>query len=246
MGTADLHIHTIYSDGTATPRAVLHHVSTYTDLDVIAITDHDTLRGALEALEAAPAYRVRVVPGMEISTREGHLLALFLETPVKPGLSFVETAQQVRLFGGLPFAAHPMAPLATSIGGRRLRQICRRHPGLLGGIEAFNGSSLLGERDNARAQNMRWELALVGIGCSDAHVLEQIGHGRTAFPGRGVEDLRQALESGAAVPLPSPRADQHYRRHALRFLLRFGLGVVSTLEGGEDGGGRIRLRRWRR
>lgn len=228
MGAADLHIHSTHSDGTATISAILHYASAHTDLDVIAITDHDTLAGALAACEIAPDYRVEVIPGMEITTSEGHLLALFLTSPVRAGLSFVETAEAVRLRGGLPFAAHPACTLGNSIGARRLTAIARRHPGLLAGLEAENGS-LPSLRDNARAQDLRWDLGLPGIGNSDAHALASIGVARTAFPGRTAAHLRQALEAGTVVPLPTHQPNGFFVGLGLRFALRATAGVVETL-----------------
>jgi len=244
MGLADLHIHSCHSDGTATVAAILHHVSAFTDLDVIAITDHDTLAGALQACEMAPRFRVQVVPGVEITTREGHLLALFLETPVRPWQSFVETAEQVRLRGGLPFAAHPTCSLGKSIGQARLRHIVRRHPGLLAGIEAENGA-LATLQDNAAAQNLRWELNLPGLGNSDAHSLPSIGCAATAFAGHTVADLRRALEAGAVVPLPVRREEGYFRHMAWRFALRLGMGLIDDLEAHEGADGRLRWMRVR-
>ncbi len=235
MGAADLHMHSVHSDGTATINAILHHASAHTDLDVIAITDHDTLEGSLRARDLAAHFRVQVAPGMEIRTSEGHLLALFLETPVRAGLSFVETAELVRLCGGLPFAAHPTCSLGKSVGAARLREIVVRYPGLLAGLEAENGS-LLALRDNARAQDLRWELRLPGIGNSDAHDLASIGAARTAFPGRTVDDLRRALEGGCVVPLPVHWEERSLGRVAAHFALRMGFGLVDDLRVvGEEG-----------
>lgn len=241
MGAADLHIHSVHSDGTATVSAILHYASAHTDLDVIAITDHDTLAGALAACEMAVDFRVEVIPGMEITTREGHLLALFLTSPVRPGLSFVETAEAVRLRGGLPFAAHPACTMGNSIGPRRLRQIARRHTGLLAGIEAENGS-LPSLRDNARAQDLRWDLGLPGIGNSDAHALSSIGVARTAFPGHTPGHLRQALEVGTVVPLPTHQPNGFFLGLGFHFALRAAAGVVEALEAGDE----VRRLRWAR
>lgn len=241
MGVADLHIHSIHSDGTATVSAILHYASEHTDLDVIAITDHDTLAGALAACEMAADFRVEVVPGMEITTREGHLLGLFLTTPVRPGLSFVETAEEVRLRGGLPFAAHPACTMGNSVGIRRLREIARRQPGLLAGLEAENGS-LPALRDNARAQDLRWDLGLAGIGNSDAHALSSIGVARTAFPGHTVMHLRRALEAGTVVPLPTHQRNGFFLDVGFHFALRAAAGVVEALDVRED----MRRLRWAR
>src|SRR5438552_1965561 len=76
-GRADLHIHSAVGDGLATVARILDYVEHRTDLDLIAITDHDEVRGALEARELAAAGRRRfeVIVGTEITTRQGHLLA---------------------------------------------------------------------------------------------------------------------------------------------------------------------------
>src|SRR5579883_1355660 len=78
---ADLHIHTTGSDGMAEPAAVLEEVARGGSLSVIAITDHDDLTPALRAreLHARRSYRFGFVAGMEVTTFEGHLLALFIE-----------------------------------------------------------------------------------------------------------------------------------------------------------------------
>ncbi len=239
MGQADLHIHSTFSDGVATVEAILYHASAATDLDVIAITDHDTLAGAMEALALADGFRVEVVPGMEISTAEGHLLALFVTQPVAAGMSFVDTARRVREIGGLPFAAHPFDVLAHGVGARRLREIQRTHPGLLAGIETVNGS-LLTPVGHWRAERLRWELQLPGIGGSDAHLLEDIGLGYTLFPGKSAQALRHALEAGHVTPARRRRDRAFYRRAAVRFALRAGLGLADVLDAtGEEEGIRL-------
>jgi predicted metal-dependent phosphoesterase TrpH len=241
MGLADLHIHSTFSDGTATVEAILYHASRNTDLDVIAITDHDTLAGAMLALSLADRFRIEVVPGMEIHTGEGDLLALFIDEPVAPGKGFVETARSVRALGGLPFAPHPFDILAHGVGARRLRQIQEEHPGLIAGIEVINGS-LLTPIGNARAEKLRWQLGLPGIGNSDAHMLEDIGIARTIFPGRTAAELREALENGYVIPAARKRDSSYYRRAISRFALRMGLGVAHQLED-QPGGEQIRQRR---
>ena len=84
MGLADLHMHTIYSyDGTASLSAVLSRAKKL-GLDVIAITDHDEIAGALKAMELAPNYGVEVIPGSEITTADGDLLAFFIKKKWMP------------------------------------------------------------------------------------------------------------------------------------------------------------------
>ena len=86
LGRADLHIHTLASDGTAGVVEILDHVEAATELDVIAITDHERIDAALAARSIAldRGLRAEVVVGEEITTLGGHLLGLWLEAPIRP------------------------------------------------------------------------------------------------------------------------------------------------------------------
>src|SRR5215217_4477235 len=86
LGRADLHIHTLASDGTSGISEILEFAERNTDLDVISITDHERIDAAIAARAMARdrGLRVQVVVGEEVTTRGGHLLALYLEQPIKP------------------------------------------------------------------------------------------------------------------------------------------------------------------
>ena len=196
MGFADLHIHTIHSyDGTCSVSAVLKQVADHTDLDIIAITDHDTMAGVREARELAPAYGIEIIPGCEVSTAEGHLLALFIDRPIQAGLSLVQTVLLVGQQGGLCIAAHPMARGASSLSFTTIQHALSQ-PGVsrvLVGIEAFNGG-LVYTRRNPLVEEMAKSLPLAQVGNSDAHVLQTIGQGSSEFAGHTARELRIALE----------------------------------------------------
>ncbi len=195
MGIADLHIHTVHSyDGTSSVSAVLKQASDYADLDVIAITDHDTMAGVQEALDLAPAYGIEVIPGCEISSRDGHLLALFIEQPVPAGLSLVETVRLVGKQGGLCIAAHPSAwgMSSLSFAEIQLALFQRGVKDVLVGVEAFNGG-LIYTRSNPLVEALSQALPLAQVGNSDSHVLKTIGQGATRFEGSTAADLRRAL-----------------------------------------------------
>ena len=76
---------------------------------MIAITDHDQIIGALKAFEMAPESEIEVIPGIEITTAEGDLLALFVTQKIKPGRWLIETILDVGEAGGICIAPHPMA-----------------------------------------------------------------------------------------------------------------------------------------
>jgi predicted metal-dependent phosphoesterase TrpH len=196
MGLADLHIHTIYSyDGTAPLSAVLTRAK-QAGLDVIAITDHDEIKGALKAVELAPSYGVEVIPGIEITTAEGDLLALNITEGVEPNLSLEETVLRVGALGGFCIAPHPMAKV-MSMKCLSAYSILKalRNPAvakILIGIETYNATSLDG-LSNQYAHILAGRLKVAKTGSSDAHVIETIGFGMTEFAGHSAQDLIKAL-----------------------------------------------------
>ncbi len=196
MGKADLHIHTTYSmDGTASVREVLES-AVRTGLDVIAITDHDEIAGALEAVKLASHYGVEVIPGSEITTAEGDLLALFINEKIQASLSLIETLLRVRDQGGVAIAAHPMA---GGMGMKSLKpySILRalKHPlaaEVLVGIETYNGTAI-DRMSNHYTRIFANTLNIAHTGNSDAHVIDTIGFGATEFLGTSAADLLKAL-----------------------------------------------------
>jgi predicted metal-dependent phosphoesterase TrpH len=198
MGRADLHLHTIYSyDGTASVPAVLNRAKQL-GLDVVAITDHDEIEGALKAMEIAPNYGVEVIPGIEITTAEGDLLALFVTDKVNAGLSLVETVLRVRELGGICIAPHPMCSGMgmKSLSARTILKALRnlQVAETLIGIETYNGTSI-DRMSNYYAFSLARALNITQTGSSDAHVLGTIGFGITEFKGNTAADLLIALKN---------------------------------------------------
>lgn len=206
MGKADLHIHTRISDGMASVGQVLEYIETRTDLDVVAITDHEDVRGGKEAREIAASrgYRFEVIPGAEITTLQGHLLALFIEhTP--PSFRGIEaTLDAIHAQGGLAIAPHPMSWLTRSISRRTLDRLTAIDGPRLDAIELANPSpAALRTRKNAIALNdASWKLPATGG--SDAHHLLHIGAGWTQFAGSTAGQLRTAIQSGTTQALMRP------------------------------------------
>lgn len=198
MGLADLHLHTIYSyDGTASLAAVLSRAK-QVGLDVIAITDHDEIAGALKAMELASAYGVELIPGIEITTADGDLLALFITEKVDAGLSLVETVLRVRELGGVCIAPHPMAGGMgmKSLSGRAILNALRnlQVAETLIGIEVYNATAL-DRISNHYARILASRLDIAHVGNSDAHVVDAIGLGASEFEGNTAADLLIALKN---------------------------------------------------
>jgi len=200
FGKADLHIHTSLGDGLASVEQIFDFVENYTDLDIIAITDHDDIRGAMQALDLAERrkYRFKVIPGNEITTRQGHLLALFVMQEFPMLRSLQSSMEAVYNAGGMLIAPHPLSWLTTSI---REKQLLLAHEGNypFHGIETFN-PSYAGRVSHKRVKELNATvLKLPEFGGSDAHALSMIGMGFTTFPGRTIDDLLQAVTEKTTV-----------------------------------------------
>jgi predicted metal-dependent phosphoesterase TrpH len=195
VGKADFHIHTSLNDGTATVREVLDYVRDRTDLDVMAITDHDRLTGSYQALEMANEYRFEVVSGCEITTLHGHLLALFIEKPIPMWRPLDWTIGKIHEQGGLAIAVHPFSMLTRSIGFRSFDGIMK-HPSpdiYFDAVETFN-PSVAGRTCAAKIDRLnKSRFHLPEVGCSDSHHLQGIGTGYTTFPGKSAQDVKKAL-----------------------------------------------------
>jgi len=201
VGKADLHIHTRVSDGLATVGQLLEYVANETELNVIAVTDHEDATGGLQARELAAKRGVRfeVVVGAEVTTLQGHLLGLFIETAPKSFRSIERTLEEIHRQGGLAVVPHPMSWLTRSVSERTIDRVTARGEAgvVFDGIESANPSPagrLTGARAN-RLNRGRWRLAETGG--SDAHHLGHVGSGWTEFEGTAAVDLRRAIVSGA-------------------------------------------------
>ncbi|MGH2514326.1 MAG: CehA/McbA family metallohydrolase [Ktedonobacterales bacterium] len=247
-GLADVHMHTNYSDGTGSVEEVLTFAQEHTSLNVIAITDHDTIEGALRArdLAAKRDYRFEVIVGEEISTREGHMLALFLRQPVAPDQSIERSIELVHEQGGLAVVAHPFNrvfrhSVQRSVMNRLLRQP-ELHPD---GIETLNGS-FAGIGSSRIAMTLaRTTYPWAETGGSDAHTPTAVGCARTIFPGFTAAELREALLRRETAPLGAywqPREYVAFMSHRMAH----GGGATYDRVVAEPAGRRVVLARWPR
>ncbi len=195
MAYADLHIHSNYSpDGTAGIETILDKTRKNTDLSIIAITDHDEIEGALLAEKLAPAYGLSVVTGSEVSTAEGHLLALFIRERVPAGMSLIDTLHHVESLGGLCIAPHPAARFTSSLSFASIEKALESPVGqrVLAGVEAFN-AGIFRSRSNGKAMHFALNHDIALCANSDAHVTGMIGKAATCFKGNSIADLYRAL-----------------------------------------------------
>jgi predicted metal-dependent phosphoesterase TrpH len=238
-GLADLHMHTTASDGIGTPQEVLDQARRLGDLDVIAITDHDTLEGALRARDmwSSGAYPFDLIVGEEISTREGHLLALFIERRVPPGLSIERSIERVHEQGGLAIVAHPFNRIFRHSVQRPVMDRLLRQPHVHpDGVETLNGS-FAGIGSSRIAMSLtRQRYHWAETGGSDAHTVTAIGCARTRFAGTSAADVRAALLTRTTAPMGSywgPREYAAFVRHRISYRR----ATEETLAGVEAGAG---------
>ena len=199
VGRADLHIHTVASDGTASVTDVLQR-AVGLGLDIIAITDHERIDAALagQAMAGDQGLPLEVMVGEEVTTLGGHLLALGLLKPVRSYRSLRSTIVEIHDQGALAVPAHPLVPYPLCAQAWTLRRLLDDpdttvHPDAL---ETFNPTSL-GKPRHESVVRFAAEHGLAQLGNSDAHALDAIGVGWTSFPGGTVDDLRRAIAARA-------------------------------------------------
>ena len=196
MGKADLQLHSDLGDGLSSIEEILD-AAEKVGLNVIALTDHDDIRGAFELRELAArrSSPVEIVTGVEVTTRSGHLLALWIEDEIPMFCSLAQALARIHKAGGLAIVPHPLSYLTFSIGEGALRQLAAHGDDarMVDAIELRNPSYA----GRVRASRALWlnthVLRVAETGSSDAHHAALVGTCWTEFPGSTPGELRRAL-----------------------------------------------------
>ncbi|MDG6219353.1 MAG: CehA/McbA family metallohydrolase [Candidatus Thermoplasmatota archaeon] len=168
----DLHVHSMYSaDATGTPKEIMKSVL-QKKLQGFALTDHNTIKGALKAAKELSTKEFIVIPGIEISTKHGHLIGLNVGSPIPKGLPIDETVEKIYESGGTPIVPHLFRNM-SGIKKERLMEI-KHH---LDAIEVYNGCSQ--PKSNVKNAQIAKELNLGGTGGSDSHIPLYAGYAYT-------------------------------------------------------------------
>ncbi len=172
----DMHSHTMWSgDSTTTPAEIAASIVAC-GLDVLCITDHNAIKGAVELAASLPC---RVVVGEEVKTHAGEVIGLFLTERVPIGLRADEAARQIRNQGGLVYIPHPFDPMRRNLTEVAMRDLA--DAGMIDAIEVLNAKTSLSSL-NAKAAAFADEHALARGAGSDAHVPLALGAAFVEMP----------------------------------------------------------------
>jgi hypothetical protein len=234
VGQAILHIHTSYSDGTATVEEILDDADRHGEIDVVGITDHDDTQAFERALgwkAAHPTSRVQPIWGVELTIRAFKHLLLFRMEPPFPSspppklLSLRRAMAAAKSLGAFVVVPH-VDTFWIGLGRQRLESLAE--PLGIDGFELLNPYH--GSDQNVAALmalNCRHERRhgrpLLAVGGSDAHHLEDLYRVIVSFPGQTPADLASAFHNRTALPRwgplsPSPPLGKQLRQHSRALL----------------------------
>jgi hypothetical protein len=184
----DLHNHTEYSPDSRVSARALVQAAVRRGLQGIAITDHNAV-GGVAAAESAARDGFLVLPGTEVSTRDGHVLAYGVRETIPRDLPVVETVERIVALGGVPVAAHPYR-FWSGLGEDLTQSTPFR------AYETANARTL--RRGNVRARALAQARGIGETGGSDSHFLHEVGEAVTLIDdgASGTEGILQALGQG--------------------------------------------------
>ncbi len=191
----ELHSHTHYShqtkvffDGVNSPKEMVA-AAARKGLDAIVISDHDTMQGYSKAKAYAKKYGIMVFRGEEVTSRDGHILALGISEVIRPHLSAEETVDLVHGQGGIAISTHPFD--IKQVGLREKARICDA-------VEVFNAQNL-DRISNIRARNFVAKYGLPETAGSDAHSTDMIGHGFIHVNATDMDGIMKMIKKNKAT-----------------------------------------------
>ena len=193
MFTVELHSHSALSYDGRDPVDALLEQARATGLDALAVTDHDEIDASLEAVDRAVEYGVLAIPGLEVSSDDGHVLALGVEEKIPAGLAFQETVDRIHDSGGIAVVPHPFQESRSGV----LANISKRELSIADALEVYN-SRLVTGYSNRQAYRFAHEHGLPMTAGSDAHISSMVGRAITRVDAerRTVDDILDAIAAG--------------------------------------------------
>ena len=193
----DLHAHTFWSSDCLTQYEALIEMCRQRNIDVLAITDHNRIEGALEL---ASRRLMPIIVGEEINSTEGEIIGLFISELIPRGLSPEETIFEIKRQNGIVYVPHPFDRVRRSVIKRdALLRIADR----VDAIETLNARIHI-PADNISAIRFAQDRGLAQGGGSDAHIANEVGHaGIEMQPFRDAATFRESLATGVIFGGPS-------------------------------------------
>ena len=192
---ADLHVHTTYSnDSLITPKDLVYYAKKR-GLNACAVTDHNFLEGAYKIAKETDFL---IIPGMEVSSADGHIVALNVHELIPKGFSAVETVERIHKAGGVAIACHPY----VYFKGCLREHVC----GSFDAIEVINARAVPFKNSVKKAEEAAERLKLSRVAGTDAHYGPQIGYGYTEIEVEEptVEAIARAIVDGHCTPHGQP------------------------------------------
>jgi predicted metal-dependent phosphoesterase TrpH len=184
----DLHVHTTYSsDSLITPKELIYFAKK-NGLNAVAVTDHNCLEGAVKIAREVKDFLV--IPGMEVSSSEGHIVALNVKKCIPRGLTAVETVERIHDAGGVAIACHPY----VYFKGCLRNAVCN----VFDAIEVINARAFPFQNSVKKAREAAEKFKLSQVAGTDAHYGPQIGYGYTVIDAEEatVEAVVKAIVEG--------------------------------------------------
>jgi predicted metal-dependent phosphoesterase TrpH len=191
--SVELHAHSERSHDGRDPVEMLLEQAQAVGLDALAVTDHDEIDASLRAADLAPDYDLIGIPGMEVTSGDGHVLAVGVDSAVPSGLPFEETLAEIRDRGGIAIVPHPFQSSRSGVAAN----ISQGELASADAIEVYN-SRLLTGRANRKAGKFAQVNALPTTAGSDAHIAEMVGQAvtRVGAEERSVQAILDAIRDG--------------------------------------------------
>lgn len=209
MDRYDPHIHTSHSGDCFCPVKDVIRVAKARGLRGVAITDHDSIRGVEEALRLS-GKNLLIIPGIEVSSKDGHILGLGVSKLVPRGLSAPETVKLIRAQGGIAVAAHPFGLCLKPFAALKAKYDA---------IEVFNSRRYLA---NHLARKFAERRGLPVMAGSDAHRPNEVGLAGVEIGGRAsVDNVLEKIKGGEASIFGRTLPLRDYLRRALLKVLRY-------------------------
>jgi len=209
---ADLHVHTIYSkDSIITPKEITFYAKRI-GLNAVAVTDHNRVEGALKIAKQNPDFLI--IPGTEVSSLHGHIIALNVAERIPRDLSADETVELIHKAGGIAIACHPFAWLKGSVG----KYVTAKFDA----VETLNASAFPFGLASKKAVNLAERLRLPKVAGTDAHYGPVIGRAYTLIDAKPtVESVVAAIINGKCEPQGKGLSPSLRIENQVRFLRKF-------------------------